>query len=178
MREPAPPYDGEGLFALWHVSEDPRITRFEPRAGSDGTSRVWAVDTRHLPLYWFPRDCPRGTFWADPATTAADRDAYLALATRVHAIQQDWVDRFDRARLVAYRVPEETFVPHPEVGGYWVSKEPVEAVEVAELADLSRLHHVAGIPLRVVPDLSSLWREITSSSLEFSGMRLRNLASG
>ena len=178
MRGPAPPYDGEGPFALWHVSENPRITRFEPRTGSDGRARVWAVDTRHLPPYWFPRDCPRGTFWADPATTAADRDAYLGAATRVHAIQQDWVNRFDRARLVAYRVPEETFAPHPDVGGYWVSSESVEAGEVAELIDLGRLHHVAGIPLLVVPHLSSLWQQITSSSLEFSGMRLRNLAGG
>lgn len=30
-REPAPPYAGEGPFALWHFSEDPAIGRFEPR---------------------------------------------------------------------------------------------------------------------------------------------------
>lgn len=36
------------------MSEDPSLGRFEPRDG-----KVWAIDTRHLPLYWFPRDCPR-----------------------------------------------------------------------------------------------------------------------
>ena len=63
----APPYKGEGAHALWHVSEDAAIARFEPREG-----RVWAIDTRHLPLYWFPRDCPRATFWAVDETTDDD----------------------------------------------------------------------------------------------------------
>ena len=30
MREPAPPYAGEGPHALWHVSEDAAIERFVP----------------------------------------------------------------------------------------------------------------------------------------------------
>src|SRR5215475_2723903 len=29
-REPAPPYEGEGPFALWHFSEDPSLSRFLP----------------------------------------------------------------------------------------------------------------------------------------------------
>ena len=34
---PAPPYSGEGPHALWHVSEDPMLRRFEPhlRPGHD-----------------------------------------------------------------------------------------------------------------------------------------------
>jgi hypothetical protein len=32
-REPAPPYAGEGPFALWHFSEDPSLDRFDPRGG-------------------------------------------------------------------------------------------------------------------------------------------------
>src|SRR5271169_3822451 len=46
-REPAPPYDGEGPFALWHYSEDPALSRFLPRAptGSpEAPALVWAVD--------------------------------------------------------------------------------------------------------------------------------------
>ena len=65
--ERAPPYLGEGPHALWHVSEEPKIERFELRGG-----RVWAIDTRHLPLYWFPRDCSRATFWAVSTTADAD----------------------------------------------------------------------------------------------------------
>ena len=29
-RESAPPYAGEGPFALWHFSEDPSLGRFQP----------------------------------------------------------------------------------------------------------------------------------------------------
>ena len=175
MRPPAPSYAGEGPLALWHVSEDSAISRFEPRRGSDGLSLIWAVDTRQLPLYWFPRDCPRGTFRADSDTTPPDRQAFLGNATRIHAIQQDWVEQFDRAELVAYRMPEEAFAPHPEVGGYWVSDAPVEPVGTHNLRDLRSLHAEAEIPLRIVPDLSALWQRVIRSSLEFSGMRLRNL---
>ena len=76
MRAPAPPYANEGPHALWHVSENPGIDRFEPHVSATAAEReplVWAVDTRHLPLYWFPRDCPRGTFWADADAVARRR---------------------------------------------------------------------------------------------------------
>ena len=83
MREPAPPYVGEGPHALWHVSENSSIERFEPHVSAtaaSGEPRVWAVDTRHLPLYWFPRECPRGTFWATPQTTRMMRSCSPAPA--------------------------------------------------------------------------------------------------
>ena len=78
MREPAPPYVGEGPHALWHVSENAAIERFEPHVSATAASsepRVWAVDSRHLPLYWFPRECPRGTFWATSQHDPAGRRA-------------------------------------------------------------------------------------------------------
>ena len=85
----APPYRGEGAHALWHVSEESTIERFEPRDG-----RVWAIDTRHLPLYWFPRDCPRATFWAVEETTDDDVDRFLGgdRTRRVHVIAEAEID--------------------------------------------------------------------------------------
>jgi hypothetical protein len=177
VREPAPPYAGEGPHALWHVSENASIELFEPHVSATAESdepRVWAIDTRHLPLYWFPRDCPRGTFWATPETTAEDAEALLAGATRVHAVEGAWLDRIRSARVVAYRLPEESFEPHREVGGYWLSREPVAPLEVVELGDLLALHTTAEIELRLVANLWPLWDRVASSSLEFSGMRLRN----
>ena len=175
MRKPAPPYVGEGPHALWHVSDDPAITRFEPRPDTDGRRVVWAIDTRHLPLYWFPRDCPRGTFWAGQTKTPADRENFLGDAARVHAVQSDWVGRMEAAVLAMYQLPETTFAPHPEVGGYWTSTSPVTPLPVVELSDLRLRHAEAGISLRVVDDLWGLWETVIRSSLEFSGMRLRNL---
>jgi hypothetical protein len=176
VRTPAPPYVGEGPHALWHVSENPSIERFEPHVSATATShepRVWAVDTRHLPLYWFPRDCPRGTFWATPATTRSDA-ALLGDSARVHIVEAVWVDRMRTRRVYAYRLPEESFAHDDEVGGYWLSRETLVPVEIVDLGDLVRRHADAAIELRVLDNLWPTWNRVAASSLEFSGIRLHN----
>ena len=80
------------------------------------------------------------------------------------------------ARVLAYRLPEASFTPDEEVGGYWLSRAAVEPVEVVELGDLLGLHAAAEIELRLVASLWALWDQVMSSTLEFSGMRLRNAA--
>ena len=53
---------------LLHFSEDPTITRFEPHVPATNPTHepaVWAIDEQHSPVYWFPRDCPRGSVWAN-----------------------------------------------------------------------------------------------------------------
>ena len=176
MREPAPPYVGEGPHALWHVSEDATIRRFAPHVSATAQSEepwVWAVDTRHLPFFWFPRECPRGMFWATSSTTTADADL-LAGSPRVHAIESGWLARIREARVVAYCLPSGSFTPHPEVGGYWLSKQTLEPLELVELGDLLALHAGSGIELRIVPRLWPLWNRVVASTLEFSGIRLHN----
>ena len=179
MREPAPPYVGEGPHALWHVSENAAIERFEPHVSATAASdepRVWAVDSRHLPLYWFPRECPRGTFWATSGTTPEDA-VLLGAATRVHLVETSWLQRMRGARVVAYRLPAATFSPDGEVGGYWLSRAAVEPLDVVELGDLIARHEASGIELRPVPDLWPLWNRVVASTLEFSGIRLHNALS-
>jgi hypothetical protein len=178
-REPAPAYRGEGPHALWHVSEDPSINAFEPRRAPGATADellVWAVDTRHLPLFWFPRQCPRATFWADSRNTDEDLRRFLDgdRDRRVHAIECAWLERMRTARVLAYRLPGDTFRPHPEVGGYWLSREPVQPFDVAQLDDLLGRHADAMIEFRTVPTLWALWDAVVGSTLEFSGIRLRN----
>jgi hypothetical protein len=171
--EPAPPYVGEGPRALWHVSEDPTIDRFEPRGADDPL--VWAIDTRHLPLYWFPRDCPRATFWADRDTTDDDVDRFLSgdRGRRVHVIEPAWLDPMRTTRVVAYRMPEQTFEPWDR---FWISRAAVEPLELVELGDLLARHAAAEIELRIAPNLLSLWDSVVASTLDFSGIRLRNAA--
>ena len=176
MREPAPPYVGEGPHALWHVSENAAIERFEPHVSAtaaSGEPRVWAVDSRHLPLYWFPRECPRGTFWATSLTTPDDAEL-LGDSTRVHLVETSWLERMRSARVVAYRLPEATFTPDGEVGGYWLSRAAVEPLDLVELGDLVERHEASGIELRSVPNLWPIWNRVVASTLEFSGIRLHN----
>ncbi len=176
MRAPAPPYPNEGPHALWHVSENDSISRFEPHVAATSDREeafVWAVDTRHQPLYWFPRECPRACFWADARTTAEDA-ALLQGFDRVHAVETGWVDRMRATRVVAYRLPEDSFVH--EGDGFWVSTDTVEPLELVELGDLLQQHELAGIHLREVPSIWPLWERVAGSTLEFSGIRLRNAA--
>ena len=169
MREAPPPYKGEGQHALWHVSEDDSIRRFEPRDG-----KVWAIATRLLPLYWFPRDCPRATFWAESTTMHEDVERFLGgdRARRVHVVEPDSLDRMRTTRVLAYRMPEGTFVENDD--RFWISAEPVEPLELVELGDLVERHEAAGIALDADDDLLGLWDEVVASSLGFSGIRLRN----
>jgi hypothetical protein len=178
-RPPAPPYRGEGQHALWHFSEDPGIARFAPHVAATSERAeplVWAADTRHAPLFWFPRDCPRATAWLTPETTGADRDLFFGHteATRIHVIEGEWLERMRSARLYRYLLPPETFGPDRAVGGYWVSRETVEPLAVEACGDLLALHAEAGIELRVTPSLWPWWAAVIRSTLEFSGSRLRN----
>ena len=178
MRAPAPLYRGEGPHALWHVSEDPSLSRFVPHRAHTLTDEplVWAIDTRHLPLYWFPRACPRCTFWAGERTTDADVERFLGgeRLARVHVIEEGWLKRVGTTRLYVYLMPEATFTESPDTAGYWMSREPVAAVGRLTVADLPGRHAAAGIPLRTLPNLWPLWDAVVGSTLEFSGMRLRN----
>jgi uncharacterized protein DUF6886 len=111
MRLAAPPYRGEGPRALWHASADPTLSRFEPhraRTALTDEALVWAIDTRHLPLYWFPRDCPRCTFWASDRTTDADVKAFLAgdRAARIHVIEERWLERAAATELISIACPK------------------------------------------------------------------------
>ena len=113
-RESAPPYDGEGQFALWHFSEDPSLRRFRPYAPAadpDAPPLVWAVDTRHAPMFWFPRDCPRGCIWPVSATTPEDRERFFgqSAANRIHVFEAGWLGRMQACRLYAYRLKAEAF---------------------------------------------------------------------
>jgi hypothetical protein len=176
LREVAPPYAGEGPHALWHVSEDDSIERFEPhhRPGHAlDEPLVWAVDTRHLPLYWFPRDCPRVAFWAVSTSTEANVERFLGgdRTRRVHVVEPEWLESMRTTRVVAYRLPAATFEPWDR---FWISHEAVEPLDLVELGDLVARHRTAEIELRVDDALLVLWEAVVGSTLDYSGIRLRN----
>jgi hypothetical protein len=180
-RPAAPPYLGEGAFELWHFSEDPSLGLFRPHTPTSNPTSpplVWAVDTRHAPMFWFPRDCPRGCIWMSPKTTAEDRERFFGhcATPRVHVMEAAWLDRVRSCRLFAYRLPTGPFRPDDQVGGYWVTDETVEAIGRVEVGDLLARHADAGIELRITPSIWPFWRQVATSTVGFSGSRLRNAA--
>ena len=170
-----------GPSELLHFSEDPSIRTFElhvARTAQQPESYVWAVDASLAPAYWFPRECPRAMAWVASGTTDRDRDRVLGPGggDRVHAVEYAWLDAFRSAQLYAYRLPAAQFRPfgHPRPHA-WVSTEAVRPLsEPQRVPDLLSLHEEAGIQLRVLPDLWPFWDVVITSSLDFSGIRLRN----
>lgn len=136
---------------------------------------MWAVDARNAPSYWFPRQCPRAMAWASPATLAGDRERILGPGGggRVHAVEYGWLEALRTTALFAYRFDADRFRP---VGDHaLVSTEPVTPLGPPEpVGDLFACHARAGIQLRVLPNLWGFWNEVVASTLDFSGIRLRN----
>lgn len=185
----APAWLGEGAHALWHFSEQGDIDAFVPRVTPTNPERgrwVWAVDTRHSPLFWFPRDCPRATAWSTVSTSRADLERFfdvpadgvadadtLRPVRRIHVMEQAWLERMRACALFAYRMPADMFIADPLVHGYWLASEPVRPLEVTPVGDLLARHAAAGIELRVVTSIWPWWAQVVRSTLGFSGARLR-----
>lgn len=152
---------------VYHFSEDPNIEVFVPRIAPtqqvEGTY-VWAADAERLgPCYWFPRQCPRGTWWP--------RDGS---GPRVHALQREWWDEFASAEIYVYRFDAGPFTDFGD--GHWVTTETIRPLGVSPLGPLVDKHRDAGVELRVVSDLWALWLEVIERpGLDFSGIRLKNL---
>jgi len=171
-----------------HFSEDPRIDVFAPHVAATAQQPdpyVWAVDARHAPSYWFPRQCPRAMAWTTTSSTAEDRERVLGPgvgsgfgpggAERVHAVEYGWLEAIRTVELYAYRFAAEDFRPFDIDGHAFVCEHEVRPLSPAEpVGDLLALHEEAGIQLRVLPNLWTFWDAVITSSLGFSGIRLGN----
>jgi hypothetical protein len=164
-----------------HFSEDPSISRFVPHvAGSaaEETAYVWAVDAAHAPSYWFPRQCPRAMAWVTTGTTDADRQRVLGPhATRVHMVEYAWLQRIQTAQVFAYRFDAAEFKPFGSAADphAFVARHPVCPLGPAELiGDLLALHEAAQIEVRLTHSLWPWWEAVITTSVGFSGIRLRN----
>ncbi len=164
------------MTELWHFSEDPTIKSFVPHRAPTSAlddELVWAVDSEHRWLYWFPRACPRATWCAGEETSDEDIERWLDgdRSRRVAVIEEGWLERMRTVELYAYRFPPETFEP---LDKFFVSRETVVPSELVALGDLVEQHAAAGVDLRFAPALYPLWDEVIATTLDFSGIRLRN----
>jgi hypothetical protein len=169
------PAEGEVL----HFSEDPHITVFAPHVAATAQqpeAYVWAVDCRRAPDYWFPRACPRVLNRATPQTTPSDRDQFLGRTWRVHAIEYRWLARLESTELYAYRFAASDFAPfgapEPQARVATVAVHPLGPPE--KVGSLLEAHEAAGIELRILPNLWAYWKQVSASTVGYSGIRLRN----
>jgi len=164
---------------VWHFSEDPGITRFRPHVAPtarEPDAYVWAVDAKHAPSYWFPRQCPRMMAWVEEGTTDADRALLGPGASRVHAVEYGWLDAIRTVELYAYRFAAKDFRSlNPPVSSAFVAEHEVTPLGPPHaVGDLFARHDEAGIELRVVRDLWPFADAVVDRTLGFSGIRLRN----
>ena len=167
-----------GPGEVLHFSEDPTIERFDPHVAAtaqEPEAYVWAVDGDNAPSYWFPRQCPRAMAWVHDGTSDVDRDRIVGAGCgdRVHAIEYAWWDAMRTTRLYAYRLPAGAFRPFGDHAQ--VAESAVEPLGPAEpVGDLVEAHEAAGIQLRVLTNLWPFWDAVITSTVGFSGIRLRN----
>ena len=166
---------------LYHFSEQPDITVFEPRVAPSSTLAeplVWAIDDRHQVMYFFPRDCPRACFWPGDRTTPDDRERFFGGvdARMVIAVEAAWLDRIRATTLYRYTMPEATFSqPLPgDSSGHWTSRQRVVPSAVEAIDDLLGAIARERVELRITGSLIALWKLVIQSTLEFSGTRMRN----
>ncbi len=161
---------------LFHYSEDPSIRRFVPHVPKTNPNQlpaVWAIDETHAPLYWFPRDCPRGTVWGrDQREVSLLQSLFHTSSHRLHVTESTWRDRIWRCELYRYSFSAETFLPWPDAFGTYVSHSTVSPLHVEPIHALIQRHEDAGIELRFVNNVWPFWDAVVASGLPFSGVRL------
>lgn len=160
---------------LFHISEEPGIERFEPRASEGGGEHVvWAIDAARLRNYLLPRECPRVTYYAVRDTTPDDVERFLGSSPAAVAVESGWLERLRSCRLYCYHLRPETFECIDECAGYFVSRVPVVPAFVEVFDDVIGELLGRGTELRFMPSLWSLHDAVAASTLQFSLIRMRN----
>ena len=166
---------------LFHVSEEAGILIFEPRPSPSFFKAitgdvVFAIDGKLLHNYLLPRDCPRVTYHAAPATTVADKEKFIGSSSADHIIpvESGWYQRIKETTLYCYEFLADDFIIIDECAGYYVSYQPVIPLSVTPVTDIIAELLSRNIELRLTPSLIRLADAVSTSSLHFSNIRMRN----
>jgi hypothetical protein len=169
------------MAELFHISDDPTIKLFEPRAanknsGREGELLVWAIEDKTLHNYLLPRDCPRVTFYAGTQSKREDIEKLMGQTSAkfVIAIETAWFERAVMTKLYQYTFAADTFELSDEAAGYYVSRVPVKPISVKTVKQPLEEMLRRNVELRVMPSLKKVQEAVIGSSLEFSCIRMRN----
>lgn len=174
-------------MALYHFSDDASIDVFEPRPVLTPVARpggqewlngslVWAIDEAHAFLYFFPRECPRILIWTAPTSSPHDTRRWFgeSISRVVAYIEPPWQERLKTATIHRYEFSEAGFIDVDDAGMH-VSRNSVRPVDRRMFDDIPALLAGSSVDLRVVDRLTAV-RAVFDSTLEVSGIRLRNAA--
>lgn len=171
---------------LYHFSDDPHITRFEPRPapnpslGLEGKV-VFAIGERTPPNYLLPRNCPRVTFYALPRSKPEDVARLLGGSRHVVAIESGWLERVMNGRrrpgsvANCYTLQADTFNVWDEGAGYYISRQPVTPLAMRTIDNMLLELADHDVEIRILPSLWPLFYAVVNSSLQFSMLRMRNV---
>ena len=169
------------MNTLFHVSEVSNIERFEPRMPPTESPTikkpvVWAVAKTHVANYLLPRECPRVAFRLSPVSTEQDRERFFGSSGSSHvvAIEAQWFERATSCILWLYEFSPESFTCADAIAGYFVSSAAVNPISRVRIEHPLVKLVASGVELRVVPSLVGLAAAVSSSSLAFSCIRMRN----
>ncbi len=170
---------------LFHFSDDPAISRFEPRPVQVPAERapgmdwlngplVWGIEDAHRAMYTFPRDCPRILVWPVKGSTEAVIDRWMGPGrpAKTVLVEWAWFERLKSGVIHRYEMPGDSFESLKDAG-MWVSRTGVTPLALQTLTDLPAALAEAGVELRLVDSLVP-FRNVWASSLHASGIRLRN----
>ncbi len=173
-----PAVHDSSVTTVYHYSEDGTLKRFAPHVPPTNPGHppaVWAIDERHSPLYWFPRDCPRISVWAHNAEQQELlTEMFETEATRLCAAETHWLLAVRDAKIYRYEFDANQFRPWADADGQYISDDVVFPTRVEPMNDLLAFHAAAQIELRFTPRLGSLMDRVLSSGLPFSFVRIRD----
>jgi len=159
---------------LFHVSEEPDITRFVPRIPvrddlDKSKGLVWAIDERCLPNFLTPRECPRVTYHVGDQTSAEDIEKFFSSSCRhCVTIEHAWVERMRGISLYIYEFDPANFYLQDECAGYYVSEQIETPIGKMRLDDLFGALFKRNIEVRLIDNLWVLRDAVVKSSLNFS----------
>jgi hypothetical protein len=166
---------------LFHVSEEPNISIFEPRSPErddldKNNKLVWTISEDRTMNYLTPRDCPRVTFYADKNSNKIDIERFMGTGkiNAVIAIEQNWFHKMLDTSLYIYEFNTNNFTLQDETAGYYVSSKPELPINVRRVDDIFSELFKYNVELRVLPNLWGLSDAVSGSSLGFSICRMRN----
>ena len=160
---------------LFHVSEEPDISRFSPRYSPRiDKSVVWAISENKLVNYMFPRDCPRIAYSAGKDTSKTDKKHFLACSQQVIAIEALWYERATTTMLYLYELPASAFNLFDSIAGYYTTERIVTPIHKHIINAPIKELLSKKIELRIMPCLWQLYDAVVNSTLEFSIIRMKN----